>query len=131
MLNRFRFHPWLLTLLCGVLLVVRFGGPHLHLCFDGGEPQTSLHVLDGDVHHLDEVAEFGHEDVDLSLAGDVLTKLNKLDLDLLALLLSAAFLWCLWALQQHGPPNRVPDLLASTRRTLRPPLRGPPCPTSC
>jgi hypothetical protein len=62
----------LIALLCGVLLLTRLGGTHLHLCFDGSEPPISLHVADAGDHHPGESAP--HADQDVALGADLLVK---------------------------------------------------------
>ena len=122
-----RLHrPWLLTLLCVMLLVVRVGGAHLHLCFDGGEPPVSLHLMDNGVHHGAPGMDAAHQDADIAVAGEVLAKFAKLGLDLPVLLLAALLVWSLLQAPRQPAPGYRNPLSVSTARTLRPPLRGPP-----
>ncbi|TXH04486.1 MAG: hypothetical protein E6R07_07415 [Nevskiaceae bacterium] len=120
-----QFRAHITLLLCIALLVVRVGGAHLHLCFDGQEPSASIHLADaGD---LGEHSEWGvpHKDANIDLGNDGLAKLPKLDLPLLALLLSLAL--CLFVQRRTGsaPPYAAPLFLGVATRFL-PPLRGPP-----
>ncbi len=113
-----------------MLLVVRVGGAHLHLCFDGGEPPASLHLMDHGLHHGAPGMDAGHQDADMAVAGEVLVKLAELDLDLPVLLLAALLVWSvLQAPRQPVPGYRNPFAFYAAR-TLRPPLRGPPLLTS-
>jgi len=122
--------PWLLTLLCFMLLVVRVGGAHLHLCFDGGEPPSSFHLIDHGLHHGAPGMDAEHQDVDVTVTDDALAKFAKLDLDLSALLLAALVSWrLLRAPRQPAPEYRDPSSRPAAR-SLRPPLRGPPLLTS-
>ncbi len=127
MLLESRLRPWLLTLFCVALLVVHVGGAHLHLCFDGSEPPSSLHLMDSGLHHAGPGADAGHQDVNLALAGEALTKLKlgSIDLDLPVLLIAALLVWSLL----QAPRHRVP-VFSSAARILWPPLRGPPLLTS-
>ena len=113
----------LLTLICAALLFARLGGGHLHLCLDGSEPPASLHVTDSG-HHADHHDDQGHDDRDVSLLDDALTKSGKSGLDL-PLLLAALWLAVLFArlrITAADPPPRS----TSPPRFCRPPLRGPP-----
>ena len=64
-----------ITLLCIMILVMRVGGAHLHLCMDGSEPPVSVHVsadagLERGSTGMDQV----HHDQYVSLTGEVLAK---------------------------------------------------------
>lgn len=59
-------------LLCIVLLAVRIGGAHLHLCFDGMEPPLAVHAgepMGHDAHHDEQ-----HSDADLNLLDNGIAK---------------------------------------------------------
>ena len=106
-------------------LIAGLLGAHLHLCFDGQEPATALHVLDGDHldHHTDVERE--HRDIDVDPLGKPLSKLYKSELPSPALLLLALLL-----VLPHGGavpplPRRLCLHLPPPRR-WRPPLRAPP-----
>jgi hypothetical protein len=114
--------------LCIALLAMRFAGAHWHLCFDGSEPPTMVHVGDGtlnhhDNHHADRHA-VSHSDVDLNLIDDGLLKLLGKNLAL-AVALVAAFMLFLQRRRAVKIPRRT---IASFRPTLlrTPPPRGPP-----
>lgn len=93
-----RFSPpmrWI-WLLCIVLLAVRMGGAHLHLCFDGLEPPLAIHAGDiagHDGEQLDTPTDIQHADTDLSLVDDGVAKTIKLTL--MPMLLAALLLLCL------------------------------------
>jgi hypothetical protein len=123
-------NPWLLTLLCVMLLVVRVGGAHLHLCFDGGEPPASLHLMDHGLHHGAPGMDAQHQDTDIAVAGEVVVKLAKLGLDLPVLLLAALLVWSLLQAPRQPAPGYRHPFFFSAARSLRPPLRGPPLLTS-
>lgn len=114
-----------ILLLCTILLVVRLGGAHLHLCFDGQETFASVHLADaGDrFEHTD--AEPTHNDSNIDLSSVGLSKLSKLDVSLLALIFSIAA----W---QFGDPRsrwiQVRTVLVSIGSLphVVPPPRGPP-----
>lgn len=116
--------PWLLTLACVALLFARLGGAHVHLCLDGSEPPASLHVTDSG-HHADHHDGQAHDDRDVWLVGDALTKSGKWSLDLpllLAALWLVAVLFARLRITATDPPRRA----ASPPRFCRPLLRGPP-----
>ncbi|MBU0795316.1 MAG: hypothetical protein Q8L99_04110 [Polycyclovorans sp.] len=121
------FHrPWLLTLLCVMLLVARVGGAHLHLCFDGGEPPANLHLMDSGLHHSEPGMTADHHDVDVAVVGEVLAKVAKLGLDLPILLLMAVLVWSLFQAPSKVAYEFRNLFSPSAARSLRPPLRGPP-----
>lgn len=113
-------------MLCLALVVVRVGGAHLHLCFDGSEPPVSFHAVDLDPHHGSPDASTMHEDADLAIGGDILAKQAKLAGSLVALLV-LSFLFAVLAGRHHPLvcPRTAPARLR-TPRLLRPYLRGPP-----
>lgn len=122
MLRNFQHHhPWLLTLLCAMLLVTQVRGAHLHLCFDGGEPPASLHLLDDGVHHYVPGMGEEHQDADIAVAGEVLVKFAKLSLDL-----PAPVVWSLLQAPRQPAPGYRKPLSPSALIFLRPPLRAPP-----
>lgn len=117
---------WLLTLICVSLLMVRVGGTHLHLCFDGSEPPASFHLLDDGEHHEAPGASAPHLDTDVALGGELLSKAQKSGFDLPLLLLVAAFLWALAQRPIRFAPRLSQFPVYSQPAFLRPPLRGPP-----
>jgi len=121
-----RLHrPWLLTLLCLMLLASRVGGAHLHLCFDGLEPRTTIHMMDNGLHQGAPGRDAEHQDVDIAVADDVIAKFTKLGWDIPLLL--AVLLICGVLLIVRQPSPRSSSLhVPSNARSLRPPLRGPP-----
>jgi hypothetical protein len=65
-------------------LLSSWAGAHGHFCFDGQEPQVSVHMdmMGGHVdHHPDEA----HQDADIDLVKSVVAKLIKIDLGLILL----------------------------------------------
>jgi hypothetical protein len=121
---------WMIAMLCVALIVLRVGGAHLHLCFDGSEPPMSYHVGDSSIHHTGEHgAEETHSDRDVAIGEDLLIKKPFGDQDLaLALFAIAVFLFILPRVLHSLP--RGPHTPPAPRTTwrLRPPLRGPPSP---
>lgn len=132
----------MLALACLTLLFMQMGGAHLHLCFDGQEPPTSLHLSSGDHHadhhgghHSDHHADphDGHEphnDLDLPLSSDALTKPGKLHVDVPLLLLAALWLGLLLFARRHERTRDPAQSHASSPQLQLPPLRGPPLPAS-
>lgn len=119
-------HPWLLTLLCVMLLVVRVGGAHLHLCFDGGEPPVSFHLEDAGIHHQESGVSAPHQDQEVMLADEAIGKFSKLSLELPVLLVAALLAWAVPLAPRQPAPGYSPPFYALAARLLRPPLRGPP-----
>lgn len=116
----------LIALLCAVLLVMRLGGAHLHLCLDGSEPPISLHVADSGEHHPAETSTAPHADQDVAIGADVLAKKSGGGFDLAALAFAIAFLLFLAFRAPGIRPQALALPLRSARTRLRPPLRGPP-----
>jgi hypothetical protein len=124
MFDRASSRVWLLTLVCVALLFARLGGVHLHMCFDGSELPASLHVTDSG-HHADHHDGQAHDDRDVSLLGDALTRSGKPGLDL-PLLLTAFWLAIFLFTRLRMTAADSSQLAASTPRFFRPLLRGPP-----
>lgn len=109
------------------VLFTRLAGIHLHFCFDGQEPQATMHASDGSIHNDDHHADSEHTDQDIDYLDALLAKLSERSFNL-PLLFTAALLLlppCTvllrsWLRAASGP---VPHL---TPLRLRPPLRGPP-----
>lgn len=123
-----RLQIWLLTLLCVTLLLGRVGGSHLHLCFDGKERASSLHLFDIDRHHSGSGMDAPHDDADVAVRGEMMSK-NTFVWTVPPAMLSAIVLFtCL-----RSPRQFVAPLVARTNSAepafLRPPLRGPPRPS--
>ncbi|MEJ0087375.1 MAG: hypothetical protein WDO72_17010 [Pseudomonadota bacterium] len=117
----------LTVLLCAALFVLRIGGTHLHLCFDGSEAPVSLHATDSGVHHGEAVASLPHSDQDISVGVEALVKKSSAALDLLALTFAFSLLLFFLPRSRHLPPDFLsPPRLSPARIRLRPPLRGPP-----
>ena len=136
MMREPRFHPWLLTLLCGAIVAAQVAGLHFHLRLGGhqsGPSLTHLHFEDGGIHA--EVADHlgshqasqpqGQHDVEVKALDEGLIKF-RLDTPELVLLLVIALLipW------RSGRQPRFAACSESQRppdpRVLRPPSRGPP-----
>lgn len=115
---------WLVLI---AFFATRLADVHLHLCFDGQEPPSAVHVADGavhdDAHHIDK----DHADRDVDMFDAVLLKKLADPSDALvavfvaALLLSAVSTRTLLVPLASEPPIDLRSLLL-----LRPPLRGPP-----
>lgn len=93
MIHATRFHPLLAVLLCLALIMVRVGGAHLHLCFDGTEPPASYHAFDDSVHHELPDVSVMHQDADVALSGVMYSKPGKSAGDLYVLLFAIALAW--------------------------------------
>jgi hypothetical protein len=119
-------HRLSMLLLCSVLLVMRIGGAHWHLCFDGREPPVSIHIADSSFEHSSIGIDSQHHDqnVDIGLAS--LTKHGSADFDLPPLLLAAFLFWA--AIPRRAVPRarKAPVPTWSDLSLLLPPLRGPP-----
>lgn len=134
------------------LLLARAGGAHLHLCFDGQQAPSQLHLggpaheiehhLPGDVaeahaqahdptHAHAHAHEHGdHTDRDLPLFEHLLSKTGKSSLDLPVLLFALLLLGLI--ARSAAPKLRGARQLLHDPPALhlRPPLRGPPLPAS-
>ena len=60
------------VLVCLAVAAMPPSWAHLHLCFDGGEPPSSMHMAHDAPHHDDDTSS--HRDVDVKVAGDALVK---------------------------------------------------------
>lgn len=128
---------WMIATLCLAVIVMRVGGSHLHLCFDGSEPPVTLHVTDVGDHHADGhhsseahaatlLADFAHEDQDVGVGSDLVSKKFSGDLDLALLALVCALLLFLIARARGATIAWRFSVSIPDRPHLRPPLRGPP-----
>lgn len=97
------------------------------MCFDGGEPRSSVHLVgDGDAD-LHFGANSPHEDLDVSLVGNVLVKQDTVGLELLPILIATAIVLGLVRLACWRVPFPWLKVLVPTPVfELRPPPRGPP-----
>ncbi len=126
MLHDSAIRSWLLALLCAVLLSARADGAHLHLCFDGSEPPVSFHAFDVDLHQDEPQSAAPHQDADVGVLGEILTKLLTLDLDLPPVLLAALIGLILLQASRERPQFFERRKAVAAALYLRPPLRGPP-----
>ena len=114
------------AIICIAVLAVPVNA-HLHLCFDGAEAPSSLHLADDGIHHADDAAGPVHHDVDISLDDNVLAK--KLD-GPAKLPMVAAFAWVLTLVPPRVagtvPYERVSRVIPDPDYRSLPPLRGPP-----
>jgi hypothetical protein len=112
-------------LLCVALLLGRWSDAHLHLCFDGKEQTASLHVFGNGLHHDKLNLAISHQDADLAISGEILSK-TKFESDLPLALLSVLFLLGLIrTLRTYSLPS-IPGTFHPAQTHLLPPLRGPP-----
>jgi hypothetical protein len=128
MWRRLRFNPLLLWTVLLAVLAVRMGDTHLHLCFDGQEPPTSVHFADASVHHDDEHDDGpAHADKDINPFIGTIVKSDDDPQPLFALIVSTLLTIDLLS-PDHGvaPFDRSTPLAAHPPFYLRPPLRGPP-----
>jgi hypothetical protein len=127
MLSRSRPIRLALWLVLTVMLGVRLGDAHLHLCFDGQKPPASVHVDHASGHDADHHQDTDecHADKDVSLLTAGFFKEGATDIP--GLLVTLFVLFALMpvkgislrgrgiAIHRLDPPDY-----------LRPPLRGPP-----
>lgn len=88
-------------LFCIVILAVRIGGAHLHLCFDGSEQPVSVHV--GELVAHDEHDGIHHTDKDLNLVDSGVAKTLIQVLSAPALI-AAIIVLCL-SIAERGTPS--------------------------
>jgi hypothetical protein len=128
MWRRLRSNTLLLWTVVLAVLAVRLADTHLHLCFDGQEAPTSVHLADASVHHDDEHKDGpAHADKDINPFVSTLVKSDDDSQPLLAFIVST-----LLTIDLLAPDHAVPALDWETPLAtnppfyLRPPLRGPP-----
>ena len=128
---------WVTTLMSVVLALAPGARAHLHLCFDGSEAPSAFHLSDSEMHHDSESDRFGaaapgfdavHSDSDVGVTGDLVSKDKFKWQPLFALHTMAAPLEL--PTQAPLPPEFRGRIAPSLPYFLRPPLRGPPSPTS-
>jgi hypothetical protein len=117
-------------LLWAVLLAVftvRASDTHLHLCFDGLEPPTTVHFADASVHDDEHRDGETHADRDFDPLAGALLKHGGSDAD------PALPTYALATVLLLPPPGTIVPAAASSLPAdtgsplhLRPPLRGPP-----
>ncbi len=119
------FRQWLMVLFGLAFLNANALGAHLHLCFDGQEPGSSLHILD-ETQDLDHTtASSQHHDVDVKLTDNAVSKLLKFQLSIPAVPTH-------WAIPPTDRAIVYFVALDGARpqgsgiRELLPPQRGPP-----
>ncbi len=113
-------------LLCVAVLVMRMGGAHLHLCFDGSEPPASVHLTD-DAHHEGAGASGVHDDVDVSLLSVAVGQKPGGSIELPALFAAILILISVPLVGGAAPPRgRTLFPIPSPIFRFQPPLRGPP-----
>lgn len=101
---------------------------HVHYCFDGQEPPAAVHLVDSTDHdhelpgHEPEGNE--HDDLDLDLPNQAITKVCKYDTPALA----PGFAWTLGVATTAGASLVSSDAAppAPDPAYYRPPSRGPP-----
>jgi hypothetical protein len=115
------------------VIAMPVSGAHLHMCFDGSEAPTAVHLEDGGAHHADAGAgiEHEHQDTDISLTGIALVKKVDSSFDGHALITATL----LFLRLPVAAPVLIPRDDASVAFTthpadLLPPLRGPPAQAS-
>jgi hypothetical protein len=116
--------PILWVVACA-LLAVRASDAHLHLCFDGQEPRSSLHVSGHAVHHAPEHSD-EHVDADISLTATMAAKVAKIDSDDVGAPPAYVPTPLLVSFQAAALPIYRSGITPTLRAFLRPPLRGPP-----
>lgn len=117
----------LLFLACACLILARVNGTHLHLCFDGSEPRSSIHLASDAEADLHLGAHSPHEDLDVSVVGNVLVKQDAAGIDLLPVLVAALVLLLLiQTTAVRVPLARYAPRAPTSLFELRPPSRGPP-----
>lgn len=119
------FRQWIIVLFGLALLNANALGAHLHLCFDGQEPTSSLRVLDDRQNANDPSTSSPHRDVDVALTDEAIAKSATFNQSMAAPpssptpspAISATF---------YFVPLDFGQPLASVARDLLPPKRGPP-----
>jgi hypothetical protein len=126
-----RFARFLLWTVVLTVLTVRASDTHLHFCYDGQEPPTTIHFADASVHnddhHDDEHGGEPHADKDFDPLVGMLLKQGGSDADL------ALPTYVVAAVLLLPPATRIVPVVSDSLPEhtnppfyLRPPLRGPP-----
>jgi len=120
------FSP-MLWVIAFVLLIVRTGDAHLHLCFDGQEAPQTLHVVD-DVanHHNGGAGQSTHTDTDVDAVDVGMTKKVSHTGDAVPLRLASLILFLLPPGRRIGTLAAVQDPPPRHPYLFLPQLRGPP-----
>jgi hypothetical protein len=113
-------------LLCSLLLVMRIGGTHWHLCFDGQEPPVSIHVADSSFEHSATGVESQHHDQNVEIGLASLVKHGSADFDLPPLVFAVLLLWAVFPRLTVPRTRKALAPPFSDLSLLLPPLRGPP-----
>lgn len=128
MWRRPRINPLLLWAVVLAVLTVRMTDTHLHLCFDGQEPPSTVHVADASVHHDQEPDDgSAHADKDVDPFIGTVAKSDDDTQPLFAFIVGT-----LLTIDLLPPDPAVPavdrdvPLATDPPFYLRPPLRGPP-----
>lgn len=122
--------PGIVVFVVVALLFARMAGTHLHLCFDGLEPPTSVQsqmydLGDGYIHNTTS-SEVPRQDIDIDLVGELLTKLAKISPDFPVLIIAVAlFLLSPRPLPSYGRAIAA-SFVSNSWPRIRPPLRAPP-----
>jgi hypothetical protein len=124
---RSRFARLLLWTVVLAVLTVRASDTHLHFCYDGQEPPTTVHFADASVHDDEHHGGEDHADKDFDPFVGLLLKQGGSDADLAlptyvvaAILLLPPATVIVPVASDSLPPHASPPFY------LRPPLRGPP-----
>ena len=129
MWRRLRSNPLLLWTVVLAVLAVRLTDTHLHLCFDGQEAPTSVHLADASVHHDEQHDDEGqaHSDQDIDPFIGTVVKSDDDGQPLFALIVASLLTIDLLPPDQGVLPlDRKIPLATNPPFHLRPPLRGPP-----
>jgi hypothetical protein len=115
---------WLVLI---AFLATRLVDVHLHLCFDGQEPASAVHMADGAVHDDADHVDKDHADRDVDMFDAILLKKLADPSDaLMALFVATLLLGLLPARAHRVPLGTDPPIVLRSLLLLRPPLRGPP-----
>lgn len=115
------------TLICLAIFAMPANGAHLHLCLDGNEPPSSLHLTVDADHHNEPGAQATHNDLDVSLRAEATVKKNRSLLGLPPLIAASFILFSMPAAGSIAAP--VPREAINEPAPVRfvlPPLRAPP-----
>jgi hypothetical protein len=120
---------WLVAI---ALVGVQVSGAHLHVCLDGHEPLTSLHVADGSYcegeHDGTAADKTGtpHQDQDVDALGSVLAKKNTAHDHVFTLAAAYVLSVLLPRTETRFAPTKSDPPRFDDPSFLLPPLRGPP-----
>jgi hypothetical protein len=123
-----RSRTWLRTwvAIISIAIVAMPVNAHLHLCFDGSEAPSSVHLIDDGMHHGEEAAGLDHQDIDLNIDSSALAKKFDGPKQLPALALALVLFTVSLQDAVASPRDDTSRFVPSPDHRKLPPARAPP-----